>query len=250
MPDGEQAAGSDPAAEGGRATGGEPVAGGAPPTEGAPPTGNEPVAGNERVADAVVPNDRYDEDDHPRFALVPAAYVLLRRQAPRDPWTGGTGRRGLPPGPGAPGSDEVLLQLRQNTGYRDGFWACAAAGHVEEGESVVEAAVREAAEELGVTVDPADLRPVTVLHRGEPGGPAVEQRVDFFFETTRWQGTPRILEPEKTADLAWVPLAEPPVSLVPHEAVVLDAVRVRDAGGRDVPPLMTLGFSDGRGGAA
>lgn len=183
-------------------------------------------------------NDRYDERDHERFVLVPAAYVLLRRQASPQP-----GARDADLSPET-SSTEVLLQLRQNTGYRDGFWACAAAGHVEEGESVVEAAVREAAEELGVTVDPADLRPLTVLHRGEPNGPAIEQRVDFFFETTRWQGTPRILEPEKAADLAWVPLAEPPVALVPHEAVVLEALRTREAGGPDMPRLITFGFDD------
>lgn len=94
-----------------------------------------------------------------RFRVVPAAYVLLRR------------------------GDAVLLQLRQGTGYRDGFWAAAAAGHVEAGESVVAAAVREAREELGVEIDPADLRPLTALHRGEPGGPALEQRADFFFAT-------------------------------------------------------------------
>ena len=49
--------------------------------------------------------------------MVPAAYVILRR------------------------GDEVLLQLRRNTGFRDGHWACAAAGHVEAGESVLSAAV-------------------------------------------------------------------------------------------------------------
>ncbi len=51
-----------------------------------------------------------------RFRVVPAAYVIFRR------------------------GDEVLLQLRQNTGYRDGYWATAAAGHVEEDESVFAAA--------------------------------------------------------------------------------------------------------------
>ncbi|GAB4085118.1 hypothetical protein GCM10028784_17480 [Myceligenerans cantabricum] len=181
-------------------------------------------------------SDRYDERDHERFAVVPAAYVLLRRQEP-DSWDGGGTVRGGLPGPG-----EVLLQLRQNTGYRDGYWAFAAAGHVEEGESVVDAAVREAAEELGVTVDRTDLLPLTVMHRGEPGGPAVEQRVDFFFEALRWDGTPEIQEPEKAADLAWVPLDELPVSLVPHEAVILEAVRAREADGRVVPPVMTHGF--------
>lgn len=221
--------------------------------------GDEPVVPGPGAGAAVagtgsgteqVTNDRYDERDHARFALVPAAYVLLRRQAPSDHWAQRAGRVGPPSGPGAPGSAEVLLQLRQNTGYRDGFWACAAAGHVEEGESVVEAAVREAAEELGVVVDPAQLRPLTVLHRGEPGGPAVEQRVDFFFETDRWEGTPRIVEPQKAADLAWVPLAEPPVSLVPHEALVLRALHARETGGPAVPPLMTTGFGEPVGGAA
>ena len=32
----------------------------------------------------------------------------------------------------------MLLQLRRGTGYMDGHWAAAAAGHVEAGESVLE----------------------------------------------------------------------------------------------------------------
>ena len=44
----------------------------------------------------------------------------------------------------------MLLQLRQNTGFMDGHWAAAAAGHVEKGETAYDAARREAAEEIGV----------------------------------------------------------------------------------------------------
>ncbi|GGM39380.1 NUDIX domain-containing protein [Promicromonospora citrea] len=163
-------------------------------------------------------NARYDERDHERFALVPAAYLFLRREG------------------------QVLLQLRQGTGYRDGYWACAAAGHVEEGESAVDAAVREAREELGVTVAPQDVQPLTVLHRGEPGGPAVEQRVDFMFEATRWSGTPAIQEPEKAADLAWFPFVALPTPLVPHEAAVLRAVHDAGRHGTPMPRLLTFGF--------
>ena len=76
-----------------------------------------------------------------RFQVVPAAYVILRRDVDGD------------------GGGQVLLQLRQHTGYMDGFWACGAAGHVEAGKSVLEAAHREAIEQLGVKVEPADLRP-------------------------------------------------------------------------------------------
>ena len=72
----------------------------------------------------------------PLFALVPAAYLLMLRQTP-------------PRRPGG-GRTEVLLQLRRNTGYMDGCWACAVAGHVEVGEPVTRTVVREAAEEAGI----------------------------------------------------------------------------------------------------
>ena len=162
--------------------------------------------------------DRYDERDHERFTLVPAAYLYFRREG------------------------QVLLQLRQGTGYRDGFWACAAAGHVEEGESVVDAAVREAREELGVVVDPADLVPVTTMHRGQPGGPALEQRVDFFFTATRWSGSPVIREPGKVADLRWFPFVTLPDPVVPHELAVLRALHDEGRHGTRVPPILADGF--------
>ncbi|WP_125775316.1 NUDIX hydrolase [Antribacter gilvus] len=150
--------------------------------------------------------------DH-RFRVVPAAYVLLRREG------------------------QVLLQLRQGTGYLDGHWAAAAAGHVEEGESVVQAAVREAREELGIDVDPADVRPLTAMHRGDPTGPALEQRVDFFFEVTRWSGTPELQETDKAAGLAWFSFVALPSPVVPHELAVLRALH-----DGHVPPVMTFGF--------
>ncbi|GAA1969542.1 hypothetical protein GCM10009718_01340 [Isoptericola halotolerans] len=157
--------------------------------------------------------------DH-RFRVVPAAYVLLRREG------------------------QVLLQLRAGTGFMDGYWAAGAAGHVEAGESVLEAAVREAREELGVTVGPADLEPLTVVHRGEPGGPALEQRVDFFFATTRWQGEPALQEADRAADLRWFPFVHLPDPVVPHELAVLRALH-----DGDVPRVITLGFGDPGDGA-
>lgn len=148
-----------------------------------------------------------------RFRVVPAAYVFLRR------------------------ADEVLLQLRQNTGYRDGHWAAAAAGHVEEGESVFAAAVREAREELGVTVAPEDLTALCGMHRTHGNHRAVDERVDFFFSCWAWQGEPVLREPDKAADLRWWPLASLPDVVVPHERAVLDALRV---GGP--PAVMAFGF--------
>lgn len=153
-----------------------------------------------------------------RFQVIPAAYLVLRR------------------------GDDVLLQLRRGTGYMDGHWACAAAGHVEQGESVLAAAVREAGEELGIAVAAEDLAPLTVMHRTTPGGGPVEERVDFFFLCTRWEGEPALQEPDKAAGLRWVALADLgalPQPVVPHERIVLD----RLAAGT-LAPVVAVGFGD------
>ncbi len=144
---------------------------------------------------------------------MPAVYVLLRR------------------------GEEVLLQLRQNTGYRDGHWATAAAGHVEEGESVHAAAVREAEEELGVTIDVRDLAPLTVMQRTQRNGRPIDERVDFFFTCARWAGEPRVMEPAKNGGLRWAGLSALPDPVVPHERYVLDGLRAGT-----LPAVTAFGF--------
>jgi 8-oxo-dGTP diphosphatase len=139
---------------------------------------------------------------HGRFVVVPASYVFLLRD----------GVSGL----------EVLLQLRQNTGYMDDHWAAAAAGHVERGETAYDAAHREALEELGVT--DLDLTFVTSMQRTRHADP-IDERVDFFFTARSWSGEPRIVEPDKAGDLRWCALDALPEPVVPHEFAVLDALR-------------------------
>jgi 8-oxo-dGTP pyrophosphatase MutT (NUDIX family) len=134
--------------------------------------------------------------------VVPASYVFLMRD-------------------GDAGS-EVLLQLRQNTGYMDDHWAAAAAGHVERGETALDAAHREAAEEIAVTA--LDLEFVTAMQRTQHADP-IDERIDFFFTARRWSGEPRIVEPAKCAELRWCPLDALPEPVVPHELQVLRGLR-------------------------
>ncbi|MGH3471310.1 MAG: NUDIX hydrolase [Nocardioidaceae bacterium] len=148
-----------------------------------------------------------------RFQVVPAAYVVLRRD------------------------DQILLQLRRGTGYMDGYWATAAAGHVETDESVVAAALREAREEIGVDIAPAALIPLTAMHRTAGNHQAIDERVDFFFSCLQWAGEPRLVEPEKAADLAWFDLAGLPENVVAHERFVFE--RLRDD---SLSPIVTFGF--------
>ncbi len=135
-----------------------------------------------------------------RFALVPAAYLVLIR------------------------GQEVLLQQRAGTGYMDGHWSFSAAGHVERDESVHAAAIREAHEELGVRVDEADLDPICTVHRRQndrDGG----QRVDFFFAVNTWQGEPSVRELHRIGGIRWADLSALPEPLVPVDAIVLEMLR-------------------------
>jgi 8-oxo-dGTP diphosphatase len=149
-----------------------------------------------------------------RFVVVPASYVYLLRQATRV------------------GGDEVLLQLRQNTGYRDDHWS-AAAGHVERGETAYDAARREAREETGVEV--GSLTFVTSMQRTAHGDP-IDERIDFFFTCRTWTGEPRIVEPSKCAALGWFPLGSLPEPVVPHERFVLERL------GTGLDSYTTFGF--------
>jgi 8-oxo-dGTP diphosphatase len=148
---------------------------------------------------------------------VPAAYVVFLREGPN----------------GA----EVLLHLRQGTGYMDGHWATIA-GHVEAGESVLAAAVREASEEVGVEIAEADLVPLTVMQRTQNNDDPIEERVDFIFACRLWIGEPRRAELDKSAALGWFPLSDLPSPVVPHELLVLE----RLASGQPVPLVIPYGF--------
>lgn len=152
-----------------------------------------------------------------RFRVVPASYVIFLR------------------GDGA--DREVLLQLRSGTGYLDGYWALAAAGHIEQGESAFEAAEREATEELGV--HGLQLTALTAMHRTGGTGTPIDERVDYFFTATGWHGDPHIVEQDKCADLRWFRFDALPDPVAPHELSVLELM-IDGA----VPPIITYGFAD------
>lgn len=105
---------------------------------------------------------------------------------------------------------EVLFGQRQNTGYEDGAWHLPS-GHLEAGESVVAALIREAKEEVGVVIEPHEVEFTHVMHNSSSGG-----RVAFFFTVHRWTGVPENLEPDKCSGLRWFPLGDLPDHLIPY----------------------------------
>jgi ADP-ribose pyrophosphatase YjhB (NUDIX family) len=114
---------------------------------------------------------------------------------------------------------EILLLLREGTGYRDGEWG-PPAGKVEPGESYREAAVRELAEETGLAILASQPRLVHLLDRSpEPG-----ERwhwIGAFFEVLDAAGEPRNLEPTRCRALGWHHADALPTPMVDYVGHVL-----------------------------
>src|ERR1700733_4475593 len=95
---------------------------------------------------------------------------------------------------------EVLFGQRYNTGYEDGAWHVPSR-HLEAGESVVAALVREAREEIGVIIEERDAEFAHIMHNSSGGG-----RAAFFFTVRRWADVSENREPDKCKGLRWFPL--------------------------------------------
>ena len=114
---------------------------------------------------------------------------------------------------------EVLLLRRANTGYEDGKYSVIA-GHLDGGETVIAAAVREAREEVGIALDPAEVRVVGVMHRR-----ANDERIDFFVVAQVWAGEITNCEPHKCDELAWFPLDGVPENTIAYVRRALENFR-------------------------
>lgn len=132
------------------------------------------------------------------FELIPAAYVIFRKD------------------------DQILLVRRSKTGYFDGSYSLPA-GHFDGGEPAMGVAIREAKEEVGVDINPRDLRLVHTLHRASDI-PIKHERIDLFFETRKWAGELTNKEPHKCDELRWVKIDKLPSKIVPEVKQVLQKI--------------------------
>lgn len=110
------------------------------------------------------------------------------------------------------GAREVLLGLKK-TGFGTGK-VVGLGGHIERGESVVQAAVREVKEESGILVEPVDLRGLAVITFRFPARPQWDMLVTVFV-TDRFSG-----QPAESDEIApqWFP-----VDRLPYEQMWGDA---------------------------
>ena len=79
--------------------------------------------------------------------------------------------------------------------------------------------IREAYEEAGITLLPAHLRMVHIIHRRSK-----RLNIDIFFECNSWEGEIINKEPHKCAALEYFPIQNLPTNTINYIVDVLQAV--------------------------
>jgi mutator protein MutT len=130
-----------------------------------------------------------------RFKIIPSVYIVLIKD------------------------DKILLSRRYNTGYFDGNYSFPA-GHLDGNETLKQAMVREAKEEIDIVLDAADLELVHTMNRRIPNN----ERVDFFFVAKKYQGEPKIIESDKCDELNWFELNKLPQNIIPYIKQAIDSI--------------------------
>ena len=122
---------------------------------------------------------------------------------------------------------DLLLGRRANTGYGDGAYE-PPSGRLAERETLVEAAIRVAADQVGIALNPAQVSLAHVLHDVSGAG-----RMAFFLTADAWAGEACPVLPVQGArsysDFGWYPLTDLPANMIDRARV---AVRHYAAGGR------------------
>ncbi len=104
--------------------------------------------------------------------------------------------------------NQILLIRRFNTGWRDGHYGLPA-GHCDGQETILEAAIREAKEEVGLNLKPEDMEIAHIVHQIKK-----VEYIDFYFLARKWQGEPKICEPDKCDEIGWFALDNLPDNLI------------------------------------
>lgn len=141
------------------------------------------------------------------------------------------------------GDTEILLSHRYRTGIFDGYWSLPT-GKVEAEETPKEAAIREAQEELGISVKKLELVSTLFIqasflapHATSDNNLEIYQdaranpyalswsHVDFVFLIEEWDDNPYNAEPHKHDEIAFFPFNSLPIPLTPIAKQGLPIIR-------------------------
>ena len=119
--------------------------------------------------------------------------------------------------------NQVLLVKRTNTDWATGKWNFPG-GLLEENETLINAAVREAQEEVGVTIKPIDLELVHVI-QVKKNEHNTKDIFGFYFMAQIWHGTPINNEPHRHSEIGWFDINKLPENVTEHAQQALDGLQ-------------------------
>ncbi len=108
------------------------------------------------------------------------------------------------------GHIEILSQCRAPQIHNGGKWDTSAGGHIDYGETPIEAAVREAKEEIGAELSPEKLIHIISLP-AFPSSPLTHKRNMYNYHYLYdWTGQPDNFhfDDHEVSEVRWIPLAE------------------------------------------
>lgn len=114
--------------------------------------------------------------------------------------------------------EKVAFVFRKNTGWMNDHYGLPS-GKVENDESYLAAACREAKEEVGILIKPRDLHCVHIMHRREES-----DWVDVYFEVSKYEGDVFNAEPDIHGELAWLNPNNLPDNVVPSVVYAIEQV--------------------------
>lgn len=119
--------------------------------------------------------------------------------------------------------NQVLLVKRTNTDWASGQWNFPG-GLLEENETLIAAAAREAQEEVGVTIAQNDLQLVHVL-QARKTEMHNKEIIGFYFFATQWQGNAFNNEPNRHSEIGWFNINNLPEKMTEHAQQALHGLQ-------------------------
>jgi mutator protein MutT len=104
--------------------------------------------------------------------------------------------------------NKIFIMRRANTGWADGMWTIPS-GHIDKGQTAVEAAIIEAQEEAGVTILPEHLKFIHAHY-------VFDAYANYYFKATHWEGEPCLNEPALCSEIQWCDIDALPEDMIAH----------------------------------
>ena len=116
------------------------------------------------------------------------------------------------------GRKEILMLKRAGTGYYDGYYDLPG-GHLEAGEDIFDGMIREAKEEIGITINREDMKILHIYHK------YIKGMLKFVFKASKYEGTPINAEPQSCEKIKWIEIDNLPENTIPGIKIELENIK-------------------------